>query len=211
MDADIDERLEDADPEPKKGISPPILILLILAVIVAAAYGGYKLLTSMGIAIPFISQPEPSKVSDSGNLNIKTADISSRFIDNAKFGKLFVISGKVKNEYPAARGAIQIAGKIYTKDKGLAKTRNRILRQYSFGRRADQCRCGHTPAAASEQVRRKSLEPESLARHLDPVYDRFFQPAGKYGGIYDGSCFFRCVISVFCLTHSREIDIRSKF
>ena len=122
VDADIDERLEDADPEPKKGISPPILILLILAVIVAAAYGGYKLLTSMGIAIPFISQPEPSKVSDPGNLNIKAADISSKFIDNTKIGKLFVITGKVKNEYPAARGAIQIAGKIYTKDKALAKT-----------------------------------------------------------------------------------------
>ncbi len=122
VDADIDERLEDAGPEPKKGISPPILILLILAVIVAAAYGGYKLLTSMGIGIPFISQPEPSKVSDPGNLNIKTADISSKFIDNPKIGKLFVITGKVKNEYPEARGAIQIAGKIYTKDKALAKT-----------------------------------------------------------------------------------------
>ncbi len=114
--------VEDTIPAPKKGISPAILIALILAVIAAAGYGGYMLLNSMGISIPFISQPAPSKGSDPGNLNIKPFDISSKFVDNDKIGKLFVITGKVKNEYPMARGSIQISGKIYTKDKALAKT-----------------------------------------------------------------------------------------
>ncbi len=120
--ADTDEDLQDTRPALKKGISPPILILLILAVIAAVAYGGYLLLNSMGISIPFISQPAPAKVSDPGNLSIKASDINSRFVDNNIIGKLFVITGKVKNEYPMARGSIQIAGKIYTKDKALAKT-----------------------------------------------------------------------------------------
>jgi pilus assembly protein FimV len=121
-DADIEEDLEDTRPAPKKGISPAILIAIILSVIAAAVYGGYMLLNSMGISIPFISQPTPSKVSDPGNLSIKAFDISSKFVDNSKIGKLFVITGKVKNEYPMARGSIQISGKIYTKDKVLAKT-----------------------------------------------------------------------------------------
>ncbi|MCX5883795.1 MAG: DUF3426 domain-containing protein [Deltaproteobacteria bacterium] len=32
-----------------------------------------------------------------------------------------IIMGKAKNEYPAARGAIQVIGKLYTKDKAMAK------------------------------------------------------------------------------------------
>jgi len=121
-DADIDEEVEETIPAPKKGISPAILIAIILAVIAAAGYGGYLLLNSMGISIPFISQPAPPKGSDPGNLSIKPFDISTKFVDNDKIGKLFVITGKVKNEYPMARGSIQISGKIYTKDKSLAKT-----------------------------------------------------------------------------------------
>ena len=121
IDAGIEEDLEDTIPAPKKGISPAILVAVILAVIAAAGYGGYMLLNSMGISIPFISRTAPSKVSDPGNLSIKSFDINSKFIDNETIGKLFVITGKVKNEYPMARGSIRISGKIYTKDKALAK------------------------------------------------------------------------------------------
>ena len=35
--------------------------------------------------------------------------------------KLFIITGKAKNEYPTARDAIQVIGKLYTKDKAMAK------------------------------------------------------------------------------------------
>jgi len=119
---DFDDELTETHPPAKKGIHPLILGALILTVIAAAGYGGYRLLNSMGIPIPFISQPTASKASDPGNLSIKLLDIDSRFVDNGKIGKLFVITGKVKNEYPMARGFIQIVGKLYTKDKTLAKT-----------------------------------------------------------------------------------------
>ena len=122
FDADIDEEAMDTSPAPKKGINPLILIALVLAVIAGAGYGGYVLLNSKGISIPFISQPTPAKISDPGNLSIKLFDISSNFVDNHKIGKLFVITGKVKNEYPMARGSIQINGKLYTKDKTMAKS-----------------------------------------------------------------------------------------
>jgi pilus assembly protein FimV len=120
-DAVVEEEPEEAQPEPKKGISPLMIVLLILAVIAGLVYGGYTLLNSMGVSIPFISQPAPSKVQDPGNFKIKPFDISSKFVDNTKSGKFFIIVGKVKNEYPAARGSIQVIGKLYTKDKAMAK------------------------------------------------------------------------------------------
>ena len=117
----MEEEPEEAPSAPKKGISPMVLVALILAVIAGLGYGGYILLNSMGIPIPFISKPAPSKVQDPGNFKIKPFDISSKFVDNSKIGKFFVITGKVKNEYPAARGSIQVVGKLYTKDKAMAK------------------------------------------------------------------------------------------
>lgn len=121
-DADIVEEMADMGPAPKKGVNPVILIALVLTVIAALVYGGYMLLNSMGISIPFISNTAPSKLSDPGNLRIKSFDINSKFVDNNKIGKIFVITGKIKNEYPMARASVQITGKLYTKDKALAKT-----------------------------------------------------------------------------------------
>jgi predicted Zn finger-like uncharacterized protein len=121
IDTEIDKEPEEMIPDPKKGLNPAVLIVIILAVLALAAYGGYLLLNTLGIAIPFISQPAP-KVSDLGNISIKPFDINSRFIENDRIGKIFIITGKVKNGYPAARGFIQVTGKIYTKDKSLAKT-----------------------------------------------------------------------------------------
>ncbi len=120
-DAVVEEEPEEVQSAPKKGISPLMIVALILAVIAGLIYGGYTLMNSMGIPIPFISKPVPSKVQDPGNFKIKPFDISSRFIDNSKIGKFFIITGKVKNEYPATRGSIQVIGKLYTKDKAMAK------------------------------------------------------------------------------------------
>lgn len=119
---EIDHELEDTAPEPKKGMSPAIIIALIVTLIALVSYGGYLLMNSMGIAIPFISKPAPKAV-DLGNFNIKPFEVTGRFVDSDKLGKLFVVTGKVKNGYPAARSFIQVLGKIYTKDnKTPAKT-----------------------------------------------------------------------------------------
>ena len=117
----VEEEPEEDQPAPKKGISSLMIVVLILAVIAGLVYGGYTLLNSLGIPIPLVSQPVPSKVQDPGNFKIKPFDISSRFVDNTKIGKLFIITGKVKNEYTTDRGSIQVIGKLYTKDKAMAK------------------------------------------------------------------------------------------
>lgn len=121
---EIDHELEgaEAEPEPKKGLSPAILIALIVMLIALLSYGGYLVLNAMGIPIPFIGKPA-AKVVDPGNFNIKAFEVSGRFADNDKLGKLFIITGKVNNGYPTARSFIQVVGKIYTKgNKTPAKT-----------------------------------------------------------------------------------------
>ncbi len=63
-----------------------------------------------------------SKFSDpAGNLKIDLFDINSKFVQNVKAGKLFLITGRVKNEYPDTRHFISIIGKLFTKNKKLSK------------------------------------------------------------------------------------------
>jgi predicted Zn finger-like uncharacterized protein len=104
----------------KKTVSMPLLILFGIVLILG---GGYAAMTWFpDITIPFLKREQPATAPDPGNLKIKAHDISSKFIDNSTVGKLFVITGKTRNEYPENRKQIKITGKLYTRDKKLAKT-----------------------------------------------------------------------------------------
>lgn len=106
-----------------KRISMPVLLLLLAALLISGAYGTYKLLDSVGINIPFVSDLLKPEVQDAGNLKIYSSDIKNKFIENSKAGKLLVITGKAKNGYSDARSYISITGKLYTKGKILSKTK----------------------------------------------------------------------------------------
>ena len=107
-----------APPKPvKKGMSKSLVFLLIIAILGAGAYGTYYLLNQNGIEIPFLSDYLKPKVVDPGNLKLTTYDINSKFIDNASVGKLFVVSGKVKNGYTENRGMITLLGKLFSTGK----------------------------------------------------------------------------------------------
>ena len=113
----------------KKRVSKPLVVLLILALLAGGSYGTYVLLDFMNIEvpiiskIPFISDYFKPKVSDpNGSLKIDTLDVNSKFLLNVKEGKLFVITGRVKNGYPDVRRFISINGKLYKKGKILAQT-----------------------------------------------------------------------------------------
>ncbi|MGD9972688.1 MAG: DUF3426 domain-containing protein [Desulfatirhabdiaceae bacterium] len=104
----------------RKTISMPLLILFGIVVVLG---GGYAAMTWFpDLSIPFLKEEAPPAIPDAGNLKIKAHDISSKFIDNSTAGKLFVITGKARNEYPESRKQIKITGKLYTRDKKLAKT-----------------------------------------------------------------------------------------
>jgi len=106
----------------KKRISTPLLILLIVVLLAGGAYGTYVVLDSMNIKFPFISDFLKPEMQDPGNLKITALNINGKFVDNTKIGKLFVITGKIKNEYPKARNFVKATGKLYTKGKTLAKS-----------------------------------------------------------------------------------------
>ncbi len=140
-----DEAVEDEPPvkqpgaapvdKPKKRVRPPLLILLVLLLLVGGVVG----LNSMGIKIPFVSDIQipflssikipfisdllGPKVEDPGNLRIYTSDIVSRFVDNPKAGKLFIVRGKVRNGYSEPRSFIRLSAKLYSEGKKLVKTK----------------------------------------------------------------------------------------
>ncbi len=120
---EIQSALDRAGPSAKKRISKPIVALLIIAILAGGLYGTYVLLDYMNIKIPFVSDYLKPKVSDpAGNLKIETLDIDSKFVANAKTGKLFVITGRIKNGYSSSRRSVEIKGKLYTKGKIVSKT-----------------------------------------------------------------------------------------
>jgi len=120
---------EEMTPAKKRRVGKPLVVLLILVLLAGGSYGTYVLLDFMNIEIPFISKiPFISdyfkpKVSDpAGSLKIDTLDVNSKFLLNVKEGKLFVITGRVKNGYSDVRSFININGKLYKKGKILAQT-----------------------------------------------------------------------------------------
>jgi len=126
-----DELEEGGDEEPvstqmaaakKRRVSKPLVVLLILVLLGGGAYGTYVLTDYMNIKLPYVSDYFKPKASDpSGNLKIETLDINSKFILNVKEGKLFVITGRIKNGYSDVRRYININGKLFTKGKNLAQ------------------------------------------------------------------------------------------
>ncbi|OQY04670.1 MAG: hypothetical protein B6I22_08940 [Desulfobacteraceae bacterium 4572_123] len=112
-----DERGDGLPPVPaKKGVSLPLIVLLILALLAGGVYFVY---TYTDIKIPYLSEMQTPEVQDSGGLKMTTFGISSRFVENEHAGRFFVITGKVKNGYADARSFIKIRGKLYSKGKKL--------------------------------------------------------------------------------------------
>jgi predicted Zn finger-like uncharacterized protein len=110
-------------PVKKKRISKPILILLILVLLAGISYGVYTVLNFMNIEIPYISEYlNPEAKDPAGKLKLATFDINSKFVENTKIGKLFIITGKVRNDYPGIRNFISVKGTLFTTGKKIAKT-----------------------------------------------------------------------------------------
>ncbi len=103
----------------KKGVGKSLIAALILLLAAGGVYGAHLL----GVRIPFVSDLLEVKVEDeAGNLKIATFGIDSRFVENASAGRLFVIAGKVRNDYPQPRSLIQVRGNLYAKGKKLVGT-----------------------------------------------------------------------------------------
>jgi pilus assembly protein FimV len=74
-----------------------------------------------GVKLPYVSDLLGPKFKDAGNLKIaiNEKDVNGRFVSNEKLGALYVVSGKVKNDYDDPRSSIRVTGKIYSKGRKL--------------------------------------------------------------------------------------------
>jgi len=112
----------------KRRISVPLLIVLIVVLAGGGAYIGYQLFNNGNIKIPLLESltgAGKSETIDPGNLQITLLEdtIKGEFIDNKAFGRVFVIKGKIKNDYPGMRNFIKMKGVLYLKDGKIAKDR----------------------------------------------------------------------------------------
>ena len=100
-----------------------LVLILLLVLLIAGGYLGYNYVVSNNIRIPYISDfINPEAKDPSGVQQLATLEINSKFIENEVEGRLFVITGKVRNGYSISRKLIRLKGKLYTKGKVLAKT-----------------------------------------------------------------------------------------
>jgi len=117
-----DERVFKPTPKAlKKGKSRVPLLLLILVLLIAA--GAYVLTQFGGLNIPFLDMLKPAPTDPTGSMHIQTSDFVTKFVENQKEGRLFVISGKVINQYPNPHGLIRVKADLFTKGQAISQTR----------------------------------------------------------------------------------------
>ena len=137
---DIMDRMGPGYPPPVKPrrSRKPVLVVFFLLLL---SLVGYVVTQNLGVHIPYVSDIKIPYLSDvkipylsgllkseakdvAGNLKIipmgKT--ISHKFIENTAAGDIFVIKGRVRNDYDHPRSYIKITGKLYRQGKALAKT-----------------------------------------------------------------------------------------
>ncbi len=113
----------------KKGLSLPVKILLVLLVLIMAAYVaiirlGLNIPVVSDIQIPFITEAiQPKKVSQAPLKPVPNeTSINGRFISNKSAGELFIVTGRIENPSNKAVSYIQVKGTLLTKGNKPAGT-----------------------------------------------------------------------------------------
>ncbi len=81
-------------------------------------------LSDLKVKIPYVSDwlnPEEQDVAGNLKLIPLSGTINGKFVDNSRAGQIFVIQGKIKNEYSQPRSHIKVTGKLYQKGNKMAK------------------------------------------------------------------------------------------
>ncbi|HAR33781.1 MAG TPA: hypothetical protein DCR95_06745 [Desulfobacter sp.] len=115
----------------KKGLSLLVKILLVLVLLILAAYVA---IIRLGVTIPVVSDIQIPFITEWLAPNPKQApqppldpipdepSINGRFVSNKSAGDLFVVTGRIKNPSNVAVSYIQVKGTLMTKDNTKAKT-----------------------------------------------------------------------------------------
>lgn len=106
-------------PEEKKR-GKAITVVAVVVILLTALAGAYYLLSSQGI-LPSLSFMQTTE-QDMGKVEAVQSSIKSDFINNDTIGKLFVITGQVRNSSKKTHHSIQVQANLYSKGKTLSKT-----------------------------------------------------------------------------------------
>lgn len=103
----------------KKSKAVPVLVVFLLLLL--GAVGVYLAVTVMDVQIPYVSDfLNPQPADPMGNLKMATqGEAVSRFMENKTAGRLLIITGKVKNDYPEMRRNVRMVGRLFAKGKKL--------------------------------------------------------------------------------------------
>ncbi|MBU4010582.1 MAG: DUF3426 domain-containing protein, partial [Proteobacteria bacterium] len=107
-------------PVRKKVFGKLLLIFSITAILLLGAAAAFIYYKPLGFEIPYVSEYIESKIDKSGNLKIAPVRYSLKgdFVDT-KSGTIFVITGKVINDYKHPRSNIKVEGQIFKKGRVL--------------------------------------------------------------------------------------------
>ncbi len=122
----------DAKTVEKKKVSTALVLLIVLLLLAGAAVGGYFLLVSQGVKLPSLNELNipyisdllnPDAKKDLGMVETVQSMVKSEFVDNTTIGKLFVITGSVKNTTSKACHSVKVTAKLYATGKKMAKSK----------------------------------------------------------------------------------------
>ena len=124
--ADLQQVLNEKSRSKKPVLVAFLLLLLAIGVVIIPKSLGIKIPYVSDIKIPYLSDLDlnipylsdwlnPEEQDVAGNLRITplARTISGNFVSTAKSGQLFVIRGKIKNEYDHPRSFVKVTGKLY--------------------------------------------------------------------------------------------------
>ncbi len=119
---DDDVSIEDEEIKSKSGFGKMVLVAIVLLMLAAAGYGLFTSFNMSVSQIPIIGSFMKTQTPDPGNFKLIAVDLNSKFDENRHAGKIFIITGMIKNEYAEPRSFIKITGKLYEPAKKLSHT-----------------------------------------------------------------------------------------
>ena len=102
-----------APPRVSRRSRRPFIVVLVLLLLVVAGLALWQYL-------PSLLEPRPAS-NRSGIGQLHLVETRGYFIDNQQAGQLFVIEGRLRNEFPKARRWVHLRAKLYTIDGQAAR------------------------------------------------------------------------------------------
>jgi predicted Zn finger-like uncharacterized protein len=100
-----------------------VVLILILLVVGGASAVVFFMPELLPESIPFLQRPAKEQPLDMGNKRLSFSNLEGSFFDSAAAGKLFVVTGSIRNNYPDKRSFIRIRSNILDSQGKVAKSK----------------------------------------------------------------------------------------